>query len=352
MNMFTEEMLNEVNDDNQTIFHINAIDKTLDRIPKELFTLEHLNKKAKNKSTVWHLAAINDTLKHIPEHLFTSEALAQKDISDCNVWYYAARNKTLSSIPIHLFTSGLMTYKCHYDETVLHIAAQHGSLKDIPVQLLTVEALSQKGYKEQSVFHDAVRHKANIPEHLFTEEALSLVEEEGNTVFHTAANYGNLKAIPKHLFTEEAFNKKNFFGDSVWHLLRDQSLTDIPKRLITRNLLNEGFGSLGITYIEEVVKEREDDYEAFVKNNEHFQHDIDFIDPRLVLEDVNDNKLIFKFTGIKDRIVLANNEALFKNKPYNSLHDVVRVIEQAYPNIEQSISIPSVQSSDIEGFVL
>lgn len=294
----------------------------------EVLTTELLNERYFRGDTVWHIAAKNGCIKDIPQHLFTEESISKID---------------------------------SVGQTVLHIAAIYGNLKFIPTSFFTNDALNLKNSFSKTVWHVAAEHgMEDIPQHLFTEEALAQKDDQGNTVWHIAAEENTLNIIPHHLFTGKTLSRRNKNGETVLYLTAGcNTLKDIPIHLITSHLLDmkkiEDASPLFVLYDRQYIKhvlEIPELLNKFIIANPALERAIELRDPRLVLTDIEDNELNFKFDSIKDRIILSNEGAFLKNEKFNDLNDVVRFIEKSYPNIEQNLVLPHNNNFPVEEFLL
>lgn len=70
-----------------------------------------------------------------------------------------------------------------------------------------------------------------------------------------------------------------------------------------------------------------------------------------MIKEVEEDRLVFKFNGIKDNIVLCNKEVTIKNNTFTTLNNAVSFIEKTYPDVEQSIILPN-KALTVEQFVL
>lgn len=296
----------------------------------EVLTVELLNKLDKFNNTVWHIAANLETLKDIPRHLFTKDVMNQKNDHGHTVWDLAVENE-LSGIPEHLFTKKVLT-----EETVrrgsifMHAAAKYSTLNA-------------------------------IPQHLFSEKILNKKNSDGQTVWHVAAKYGTLNVIPKHLFTSTALIKLDNSGESVWqYIATNELIAEVPLRLITKDLLdmkdnreNILFCNIDKAYINNVITERlNNSFTDFITNNPELEKDIVHRDPRLILEEASRNELVFRFTGIEDKVILAKDGVFLNNENYKTLNTAVLFMENNYENIEKSISLPVNDALYVGKFVL
>lgn len=291
--------------------------KAMFGLKDEVLTSELLNELNENGETVWHVAAEFGSLRHVPESLFTADVLHKTDKYGKTVLTVAAASE-LKYIPKHLFNKDILNKQGKYGNSIWHIAAQYNTLKEIPVHFLTSEALSQK--------------KTN-----------------GDTVWHIAAEFGTLRDIPKSLFSTESLVQMGY-SHTVWELIAQYRLIkDVPEHLISKELF-ENFVPEDRAYIDNVVSNRLDRLNIFLKHNPSFFKDLEFKDPRLVFLEVNES-LVFKFIGIDDKVILNKNGVAVGKKNLDSIKSAVSFIEQTYPHIEQSISLPN-NSLTVQSFVL
>lgn len=290
----------------------------------ESLTTKDLNERDKKGNTVWHIAAGFGTLKDIPQHLFTSTILTKNNKLGDSVWKTAALNNSLSSIPSHLFTEDAFNQKDD-DATILHWAAQCW-FESIPRHLITKERLETTCY--------------------------------GQTVWHLAAQYRSLNSIPKELFTSEVFMSKDDFGHTVWAMIASNDMIkSVPRHLITNDLLkmksvfNKSlFTKSDKTYINNILQIPEK-LNDFINKNPSLAKDIEFRDPRFVLDEVTDDKLIFSFDGFEAAICLNNDGVLIKKKKFESLNKALLFIEDNCDDIERSLPIPQ-NNFKLDPFVL
>ena len=233
--------------------------------------------------------------------------------------------KAKTSLKDENLTTELLNKRNDVGSTVWHIAAQYGTLKDIPFHLLTTEAFALKNVFGDSVFHDAahwVHSLKSIPEHLFTAHTFKTLNHGGFTVCDYVARYETLKYIPKSFITLDLFNfcKKNTFTD-----IETQYIENISQ---LRSKLND-----------------------FIKTNPTLEKDITFRDPRLDIENIDDNAVCFSFEEIGGKVVLSKDGITFGKNLYKSLNDAVCFIESNYP-VERSIALPVNNALTVEHFVL
>ena len=189
------------------------------------------------------------------------------------------------------------------------------------------------------------------------------MRNHGNTVWHLAAET-TFRGIPKHLFTSDALAQEDGRGQTVWvQLAENDTLKDIPEHLINKDLLkmknldNKSlFNTKDRNYIKKVLQ-LPSKLTDFINKNPAQAKDIEHRDSRFVLEEANDNELLFKFTGIEGKVILNKEGAYINNilvsgnpQEASPLSNAVTFIEKAY-NIEQSISLPK-NSLTVEPFVL
>lgn len=130
---YTEKVFNIKNYEGETILHKAAsFTGKFKDMAQGLLTVEAMNQKDNNDNTVWHIAAKNRTLAEIPKWLFTREV--------CEV--FATKNTTS-------YKSKLKT-KIQY--TVWELAIKNGVLKDIPKQYITSDLLEMKNEKGETLF--------------------------------------------------------------------------------------------------------------------------------------------------------------------------------------------------------
>lgn len=118
--LFTEEAFANTDYENETVWHIAAVNETLKDIPEFLFTSYALAQVQKYGETVWHEAARYGTLKYIPEHLFTKDVLNQKNHLGQTVWGEASENETLEAIPEHLFTEEILDIRDSFNDEIFN----------------------------------------------------------------------------------------------------------------------------------------------------------------------------------------------------------------------------------------
>lgn len=285
----TPEMLDVVNDNNDSVWHHLAAHKLLKDIPKHLFTNEVLAKVNLDGNSVWHFAACNNGLKYIPIHLFTDEALSKVNDSGINIWYLAARCDGLKEIPVHLFNKDILNKQYKYGDNIFHVAAEYGTLGDIPEELFSNDAIYIHNNKRYNVWHQCALHN---------------------------------------------------------------TLQSMPIKFITKDLLDmEVFGSANREYINHVLQ-MPDRLQDFISNNEHLAKDVEFRDLRLEVKDVFEDKVVFRFKGIKSEIILTQDGAFLNSENFNSLNHVVSFIQNTYSDVEQSFSFPQTENIEIAVFSL
>ena len=309
--------------------HEKAKRRTLKSVKN--ITTDMLNELDDFGDTVWHTAAWFKTLNYIPKELFTSEALAQKDAFGDTVWHQAAQTGVLNAIPEHLFTEASLGLTNSKGMTLWEKAVQARTLNQ-------------------------------IPKYLFTKEILNKRTAAGDTLWHYAAITKTLNAIPKHLFTYESLNQRNNSGNAVWLFMNDlKMLKEIPKHLITSKLLDMKLsnGEFVFTkstrnYIKNVL-EMPEKLKEFIKNAPNLEREIEFKDERLILTKVNKESVVFDFEGYKKSISLTKEGVFMNNEKYKSLKDAVSFIEESELNIEKSMPLPSmsaVSAVSVELFTL
>ena len=188
---------------------------------------------------------------------------------------------------------------------------------------------------------------------------MNLTNIHGVNVWHWAALEGTLKDIPKHLFTNDDLAKESNSGISAWRLAAIyNTLYQIPLRLITNKLLgmknskgSNVFNETGVFYINHIISEREIKLKRFVKNNPELERVIEYRDPRLVLIEVGNDFLVFKFNQITGQVTLSKDGAFLNNENYKTLANIVAFIENNYPNVEKSQTLPK-NVLKLEPFVL
>lgn len=232
------------------------------------------------------------------------------------------------------------------------------SLKD---EVLTTEILNELDDKGNTVWHIAARYSTlkHISKHLFTEDSINQKNGYGQTVFHLAAAANSLKDIPKHLFTADILNNVDDDGYSVWHYIaQNETITDVPKQLITKDLLNmlndelvSAFDEDDRSYIFEIA-ELPERLNSFLQENKPLVKEVELRDPRLRLTDVYDEIVSFDFDGCDAKITLSYEGAFINYVNYGKLSDAVSFIENNYPNIEKSISLPKTNALKVDEFVL
>lgn len=138
----------------------------------EFLTTELLNESDENNNTVWHFAAQHNTLKDIPIHLFTEDDFNQKSVFGYTVWDIANNRQSLLNIE--------KLPKVFYEKTFLfHHAAATNKLKYVPLSYFTHEALNRKDKEGLSVWRRASENGTleDIPKHLITADLLELFED-------------------------------------------------------------------------------------------------------------------------------------------------------------------------------
>lgn len=73
--ILTKELLNERDENGDTVLHVAAEHNTINTIPKHLLTCNALKEKNSQVDTVWHIIAFKNNFKDIPENLLTTEDL-------------------------------------------------------------------------------------------------------------------------------------------------------------------------------------------------------------------------------------------------------------------------------------
>lgn len=193
-------------------------------------------------------------------------------------------------------------------------------------------------------------------------ETLNQIDDWGDTVWHKIAASQKLSLVPKELFNIESLNLKNNKEQTVWELAKN-ILNQIPSNLITKELLemvtqkgNPVFNDEGIVYIKNIISSRHSHWDNFLKSA-NLEKDFIHRDPRLILNECTDTKMTFSFENIsdlkitlkKDGVYVKNNNSIVQKE---TLQEAVLFIEKEFPNIEQSIAIPKINSSEIPEFVL
>ena len=267
-------------------------------------------------------------------------------------------NKAKTSLKGEVLTTELLNETNSRGETVWHLAARYNTLKDIPQHLFSDAVAGIRDMWNSSLFHAAAVHGSlnAIPEHLFTDEVLNQKDYYGNTIWHIVAKHDTLNVIPEHLFTEKALSKKNNFGETPWeYIAKNKTISQIPQHLINKSLLkmkNEDndllFTGDDVFYINNVITERlNNSFTDFIANNPSLERAIEFADPRLKLIEASNNALIFKFDGINTKLTLNKDGAFIKKVNHSTLCKAVSFIEKTYPNIEQSLVLPSSHNTNI-----
>lgn len=291
--VITTELLNERNNDGETVWHHAARVNSLRDIPIHFFTEEAMNKvvaggTANDGDTVWHVAAKNYSLEHIPKHLFTEEAMKEKNEKGETVWESAVKNKTLRAIPKHLFTEEVFNEEDGMQNTLWHHAAGTRTLKDIPRRLFSAESLKRKN-------------------------------DAGYSALHYAAVHDTLRAIPKHLFTQNLIEGVSFNKAQYEY---------INTTIETNNKLLEFMG----------------------KSSEKLAKEIEFRDERYILDKVDEENVYFQIQGIH---VIVNKEGVFlNNENHKTLSDAITFIEKTYPDIEQILHLPVNNTVPVGSFIL
>lgn len=107
-----------------------------------------------NGETVWHVAAHYGTLKDIPEHLFTEEAFNQRDAMGHTVWHIAAYSKTLKTIPSKIFSHNALNQVTSDGNSVWHQVAVSNTLDHLPSHLITADLFQMTNKKGDLLFND------------------------------------------------------------------------------------------------------------------------------------------------------------------------------------------------------
>lgn len=277
-----------------------------------------------------------------------------------SLWHIAAKAGTINCIPEELFNSSSMMIKNGEGNTVWHRAAFSNNLKDIPQHLFTSEALAQTNRYKRTVFHAAGNGGClnAIPKHLFTEEVMNQKDCNNETFWHQAAVFKCLKNIPKVLFTEDAFYQQNNTGANVWGIIAKRNIIkDVPIHLITPTLLTMShngkplFNKDDTDYVNEVI----DKLGRFIETYPNLEKDIIHRDSRLILTDIQQDCLWFKFKGADTNSIILNENGVFFNdtrsRNFKTLSNIVTFTEQKF-DVEQSIVVPQSQNTQISEFSL
>lgn len=354
--------------------HEKAKKRTLKSVKS--ITAEMLNERDENNNTVWHLAAEYGSLKDIPSHLFTEEVLKKVNSSENSVWKIATEYNALKDIPKHLFTTEAMAQKSRYGDTVLHLAAYFDVLKDIPSHLLTPEAMTEKGAHDRTVWHIAKQNNTlpkvlkMIPNNLISLEMLSLKDAHGVLIFNKHSieqrYITNIVELPEGLKAFVAENNHLDIKDERLKLVRatkSELRFSFPGYRNRISLTKKGvfigenaYKSINdaVSFIENTlnIASMPENLNAFITENNHLEREVDIKDERLKLVGATKNELRFSFTGYKKHILLTKDGALIDKTAYKTLNDAVRFIEESNSGIEQSIPLPSMQSVNVEQFIL
>lgn len=285
-------------------------------------TIEMLDKISDDGQSAWHIAAKNGILFCIPEKFFNPYSMMKQNCDGETVWGLASMI-SIDGIPEKLFS------------------------RDVLIQL----------HNHRTVFDNIIRRGTHgIPDELITEELFNL-EIKGHNPWHTAAYAKRLCDIPSLFFTDKALKSKNA-GIDVWCIIGKKHLIkDVPIHLITPELLTMSyndkplFNKDDIDYINEVINK----LDVCIKALPLFEKDIIHRDPRLILIDIQQDSLLFKFKGTDtDSIILNENGVFFNdttNRNFKSLNNIVTFIENNF-DVEKSITIPQVNNTQISDFSL
>lgn len=221
-----------------------------------------------------------------------------------------------------------------YGYSVWHIAAGCNGLKDIPQHLFTKDVLKTNSPTSGKLIHRIAEcwKLSDIPSHLLTEDILNLQDRWWRTVWHIAAQRSALRTLPRHLLTEEILNTRDLHGESVFSISSYDALNDIPAHLITHYSIEKQKETVAQA-MKLVLIRNTRTYNIFVKDNPHLAKDLEFIDSRFKLLDVEEDRLSFCFNDLT--VVLNKDGAFLNNENHDTLNNVVTFIENTYPNIEK-----------------
>ena len=202
--LITTEMLNEKNEDEDSVWHIAAEKNGLKHIPAELFTIESMNIKNRHDETVWHVAAEYDTLKAIPKHLLTIEALNLENNDADTVLHISVFNNNFNSIPQHLLTKKAFFKKNLLGiEPFTYIANGINAIRDLPTHIIGDDLLAMKNLDGDSLFNDTDKaYIKNVVEARLTQLDTFIENNEhlSNDIIHRDPRLSLLHVKDEHVF--------------------------------------------------------------------------------------------------------------------------------------------------------